>query len=175
MHTPLFYTRPWTHAPHEQHKNEETDTHHRQQSRPPWFGAQAALLSSNGRRVDGEGRGAGGQVAPSAPVSAKARLRGRRRGQRAASPQMRPATGDRRQTTDDHHAPRRPTHRPSMSSPPLLDVWEAAASSPYHPSVGKDAQFTVGAALLLLGMSLLRLPSWAHGLAVLTTRVQLLS
>ncbi|KAF2127965.1 hypothetical protein P153DRAFT_376886 [Dothidotthia symphoricarpi CBS 119687] len=40
-----------------------------------------------------------------------------------------------------------------MSSP-LLDVWEAAAASPYQPSVGKDTQFTVGAVLLLLAFFL---------------------
>jgi hypothetical protein len=38
----------------------------------------------------------------------------------------------------------------SMSTP-LLDVWEAAASSPYQPSISKDAQFTLGASLLLIG------------------------
>ena len=39
-----------------------------------------------------------------------------------------------------------------LMSTPLLDVWEAAASSPYQPSVSKDSQFTVGAFLLLIGM-----------------------
>jgi hypothetical protein len=34
-----------------------------------------------------------------------------------------------------------------MSSP-LVDVWEAAAASPFQPSVGKDSQFTLGFALL---------------------------
>ncbi|KAF2731595.1 hypothetical protein EJ04DRAFT_610257 [Polyplosphaeria fusca] len=38
-----------------------------------------------------------------------------------------------------------------MSSP-LLDVWEAASTSPYSPSVGKGAQFTI--AFLLLFTSL---------------------
>ncbi|USP79321.1 DNA damage checkpoint control protein rad1 [Curvularia clavata] len=38
-----------------------------------------------------------------------------------------------------------------MSSP-LLDVWEAAASQPFYPTVGKDTQFTVG--FVLLAMSL---------------------
>lgn len=42
----------------------------------------------------------------------------------------------------------------SMSTP-LLDVWEAAASSPYSPSVSKDSQFTIGASLLLIG-------TWGH-------------
>ena len=36
-----------------------------------------------------------------------------------------------------------------MSSP-LLDVWEAAAASPYQPTVGKGSQFTVGFVLLLI-------------------------
>ncbi|KAF2868599.1 hypothetical protein BDV95DRAFT_609520 [Massariosphaeria phaeospora] len=40
-----------------------------------------------------------------------------------------------------------------MSSP-LLDVWEAAAASPYHPAVGKDAQFTLGFVLLLISLVL---------------------
>lgn len=35
-----------------------------------------------------------------------------------------------------------------MSSP-LLDVWEAAAASPFHPSVGKNSQFTIGSLLLV--------------------------
>ncbi|KAJ4292688.1 checkpoint clamp complex protein Rad1 [Kalmusia sp. IMI 367209] len=38
-------------------------------------------------------------------------------------------------------------------STPLLDVWEAAAASPYHPSLSKDSQFTVGALLLLIGQA----------------------
>jgi len=38
-----------------------------------------------------------------------------------------------------------------MSSP-LLDVWEAAASSPFTPAIGKDTQFTVGFALLAICM-----------------------
>jgi hypothetical protein len=37
--------------------------------------------------------------------------------------------------------------RVSMSSP-LVDVWEAAAASPFQPSVGKDSQFALGFALL---------------------------
>ncbi|KAF2470999.1 uncharacterized protein BDR25DRAFT_28935 [Lindgomyces ingoldianus] len=40
-----------------------------------------------------------------------------------------------------------------MSSP-LLDVWEAAAASPYRPSIGKGSQFTVGFVLLLLSLFL---------------------
>ncbi|KAK3201861.1 hypothetical protein GRF29_164g916476 [Pseudopithomyces chartarum] len=39
-------------------------------------------------------------------------------------------------------------------STPLLDVWEAAASSPYSPSVSKDSQFTIGASLLLIALLL---------------------
>ncbi|KAF2112043.1 hypothetical protein BDV96DRAFT_649406 [Lophiotrema nucula] len=40
-----------------------------------------------------------------------------------------------------------------MSSP-LLDVWEAAAASPYQPTVGKGSQFTVGFLLLLVAFLL---------------------
>ncbi|KAL1612804.1 checkpoint clamp complex protein Rad1 [Paraconiothyrium brasiliense] len=39
-------------------------------------------------------------------------------------------------------------------STPLLDVWEAAASSPYNPSISKDSQFTIGAFLLLIALLL---------------------
>ncbi|KAL5437794.1 hypothetical protein PMIN06_010438 [Paraphaeosphaeria minitans] len=39
-------------------------------------------------------------------------------------------------------------------STPLLDVWEAAASSPYQPSISKDSQLTVGAFLLLIALFL---------------------
>jgi hypothetical protein len=42
-------------------------------------------------------------------------------------------------------------HHILMSSP-LLDVWEAAAGSPYYPTVGKNTQFTVGFSLLLFCM-----------------------
>ncbi|KAJ4366190.1 checkpoint clamp complex protein Rad1 [Neocucurbitaria cava] len=40
-----------------------------------------------------------------------------------------------------------------MSSP-LLDVWEAAASSPFSPAVGKNTQFTVGFLLLFASLVL---------------------
>ncbi|KAF2205303.1 hypothetical protein GQ43DRAFT_362651 [Delitschia confertaspora ATCC 74209] len=40
-----------------------------------------------------------------------------------------------------------------MSSP-LLDVWEAAAASPYSPTIGKGSQFTVGFLLLLISLLL---------------------
>ncbi|KAF2246619.1 hypothetical protein BU26DRAFT_50149 [Trematosphaeria pertusa] len=40
-----------------------------------------------------------------------------------------------------------------MSSP-LLDVWEAASASPFHPPVSKDAQFAVGFVLLLFSLVL---------------------
>jgi hypothetical protein len=40
-----------------------------------------------------------------------------------------------------------------MSSP-LLDVWEAAASSPYNPTVGKGSQFIVGFLLLVTSLFL---------------------
>ncbi|KAH8723194.1 hypothetical protein GQ44DRAFT_621139 [Phaeosphaeriaceae sp. PMI808] len=39
-------------------------------------------------------------------------------------------------------------------STPLLDVWEAASGSPYHPTVGKGSQFTVGFTLLVLSLVL---------------------
>ncbi|KAF2030538.1 hypothetical protein EK21DRAFT_65376 [Setomelanomma holmii] len=40
-----------------------------------------------------------------------------------------------------------------MSSP-LLDVWEAASGSSYHPAVGKNTQFTVGFVLLFTSLIL---------------------
>ena len=39
----------------------------------------------------------------------------------------------------------------NMSSP-LVDVWEAAASSPFSPAIGKNTQFTVGFVLLAMCM-----------------------
>ena len=44
-----------------------------------------------------------------------------------------------------------------MSAQPLHDIWEASASQPFSPSIGKDAQLSVGfvllfAALLLTGL-----------------------
>jgi hypothetical protein len=36
----------------------------------------------------------------------------------------------------------------------LHEVWQAAASSPFVPTVGKDNQFFVGFALLILGLGL---------------------
>lgn len=39
-----------------------------------------------------------------------------------------------------------------MSSTPLHDIWEAAASNPFHPTISKDSQFFVGFSLLLAGM-----------------------
>jgi len=45
-----------------------------------------------------------------------------------------------------------PIARASLMSTPLLDVWEAAASSPFHPTVGKNTQFTFGILLLALCM-----------------------
>jgi len=41
-----------------------------------------------------------------------------------------------------------------MSSTPLHDVWEAASANPYQPTVGKNAQFTVGFTLLLIALVL---------------------
>jgi hypothetical protein len=38
-----------------------------------------------------------------------------------------------------------------MSSP-LLDVWEAAAASPYQPTIGKNTQFTLGFTLMFICM-----------------------
>lgn len=36
----------------------------------------------------------------------------------------------------------------------LHEVWQAAAGSPFLPTVGKGTQFTVGFTLVLLGISL---------------------
>lgn len=41
-----------------------------------------------------------------------------------------------------------------MSSTPLLDLWEASAGQPFQPSIGKNAQFTVGFTLLLIAILL---------------------
>jgi len=57
-----------------------------------------------------------------------------------------------------------------MSSP-LLDVWEAAASSPFTPTIGKDTQFTVGFALLAICMFEARMLSGSG--AILTMRAAL--
>ncbi|KAF1926177.1 uncharacterized protein M421DRAFT_422852 [Didymella exigua CBS 183.55] len=40
-----------------------------------------------------------------------------------------------------------------MSSP-LADVWEAAAASPFQPTIGKNSQFTLGFALLFASLLL---------------------
>ena len=48
-----------------------------------------------------------------------------------------------------------------MSSP-LLDVWEAAASSPFSPTVGKNTQFTLGFLLLSICMFAALLREWSH-------------
>jgi uncharacterized membrane protein (DUF485 family) len=37
--------------------------------------------------------------------------------------------------------------------PSLHDVWVAAESSPFRPSIAKDSQFTIGFGLLLLGLA----------------------
>ncbi|KAK2014951.1 hypothetical protein LZ32DRAFT_527623 [Colletotrichum eremochloae] len=34
----------------------------------------------------------------------------------------------------------------------LLEVWQAAASTPFNPAVGKDTQFLVAFLLLLIGV-----------------------
>lgn len=36
----------------------------------------------------------------------------------------------------------------------LYEVWQAAASSPFQPTVGKDSQLTLGLLLLLIGVVL---------------------
>ena len=40
------------------------------------------------------------------------------------------------------------SHLNCTMSSPLADVWEAAAASPFQPTIGKDTQFTLGFALL---------------------------
>ena len=41
-----------------------------------------------------------------------------------------------------------------MSATPLHDLWEASASQPYEPTIGKNSQFTVGFTLLLIALAL---------------------
>ncbi|KAK5109412.1 hypothetical protein LTR62_007078 [Meristemomyces frigidus] len=41
-----------------------------------------------------------------------------------------------------------------MSASPLHDIWEASASQPFRPTIGKGAQFTVGFTLLLIALVL---------------------
>ncbi|KAK5719135.1 checkpoint clamp complex protein Rad1 [Elasticomyces elasticus] len=41
-----------------------------------------------------------------------------------------------------------------MSATPLLDIWEASASQPFQPSVGKSAQLTIGFTLLSIALLL---------------------
>jgi cell cycle checkpoint protein len=36
----------------------------------------------------------------------------------------------------------------------LHEVWQAAAGSPFLPTIGKESQFTVGFLLLLIGVAL---------------------
>ena len=38
-----------------------------------------------------------------------------------------------------------------MSASPLQDVWNAAAASPYEPTIGKNSQFALGFSLLSFG------------------------
>ena len=40
------------------------------------------------------------------------------------------------------------SHLNCTMSSPLADVWEAAAASPFQPTIGKETQFTLGFALL---------------------------
>jgi hypothetical protein len=48
----------------------------------------------------------------------------------------------------------------SMSSP-LLDVWEAASSTPFNPAIGKGSQFTAGIVLLFICMFGVAELSWS--------------
>lgn len=41
-----------------------------------------------------------------------------------------------------------------MSATPLHDLWEAAVSQPFSPSIDKNAQFAVGFTLLLIALVL---------------------
>ena len=41
-----------------------------------------------------------------------------------------------------------------MSATPLRDLWEASASQPFEPIVGKKSQFAVGFTLILIGFVL---------------------
>ncbi|KAK3674226.1 hypothetical protein LTR78_006073 [Recurvomyces mirabilis] len=41
-----------------------------------------------------------------------------------------------------------------MSVSPLHDIWEASASQPFQPSIGKSLQFTIGATLLFIALVL---------------------
>jgi hypothetical protein len=54
-----------------------------------------------------------------------------------------------------------------LMSSPLLDVWEAAAGSPYQPTIGKNTQFTVGFVLLF---SCMLAWLWSYRGALLMTR-----
>ncbi|KAG9188584.1 hypothetical protein G6011_07289 [Alternaria panax] len=47
-----------------------------------------------------------------------------------------------------------PNCTPVNMSSPLADVWEAAASSPFSPAIGKNTQFTVGFVLLAISLVL---------------------
>ena len=44
------------------------------------------------------------------------------------------------------------SHLNCTMSSPLADVWEAAAASPFQPTIGKETQFTLGFALLFACM-----------------------
>lgn len=41
-----------------------------------------------------------------------------------------------------------------MSTTPLNELWEASASQPFQPTIGKDTQFIVGFTLLLIAFVL---------------------
>ena len=44
------------------------------------------------------------------------------------------------------------SHPNCTMSSPLADVWQAAAASPFQPTIGKESQFTLGFALLFACM-----------------------
>lgn len=41
-----------------------------------------------------------------------------------------------------------------MSTPQLRDIWEASASQPFQPTVGKNSQFQIGFSLILFAFIL---------------------
>jgi hypothetical protein len=51
-----------------------------------------------------------------------------------------------------HARSREHSHPNCTMSSPLADVWEAAAASPFQPTIGKESQFTLGFALLFACM-----------------------
>jgi hypothetical protein len=57
-------------------------------------------------------------------------------------------------------------------SDPLLNVWEAAASSPFSPGIGKNTQFTVGFVLLAFCMSGASGARWSSMLTMRSPRLE---